>query len=166
MSAHALPRCEQGTGATHVAPWQCDEGGSTWCEIEPARTSVKPGAAVTCGRTDMCLNKCAWGRAHAASRRIAPRALRPPSHPLDPVSRTAGGISSYPLALGGRSLYSADMDASVAVREPSSDKGWRSVRSSLQLILVILVACAWATSADIVFEIAAERGLKLSLIHI
>ena len=38
------------------------------------------------------------------------------------------------------------MDASVAVREPASHKGWRSVRSTLQLILAILVVCAWDAS--------------------
>ena len=46
------------------------------------------------------------------------------------------------------------MDASVAVREPANHKGWRSVRSSVRLVLVILVACAWQASADVVVEMA------------
>ena len=45
------------------------------------------------------------------------------------------------------------MDASVAVAEPARHKGWRSPRSHLQLILVILAACAWDASAMLVMEI-------------
>ena len=45
------------------------------------------------------------------------------------------------------------MDASVPVREPASHKGWRSVRSSLQLILAILVVCAWANSNTLLLQI-------------
>jgi signal transduction histidine kinase len=45
------------------------------------------------------------------------------------------------------------MDASVAVREPASHKGWRSVRSNLQLILAILAVCAWDASPTLVLEI-------------
>jgi hypothetical protein len=46
------------------------------------------------------------------------------------------------------------MDASVAAREPASHEGWRSVRSNLQLILVILVACAWDAGFNVASEIA------------
>ena len=45
------------------------------------------------------------------------------------------------------------MDASVSVREPASHKGWRSVRSNLQLILAILVIFAWTNSATLVLQI-------------
>jgi len=45
------------------------------------------------------------------------------------------------------------MDASVAVREPASHKGWRSVRSNLQLILAILVVCGWDASLSLVAHI-------------
>jgi len=153
VSGHALLRCKHGSRATHVALAQCDESGSTWCEIEYARTSARPGVAATCRRTHMFRTSARWPRSRAASRCVEPWTRRPDSHPLGPVSRTAGGISSDPLAFGGRSLYSADMDASVPVREPASHKGWRSVRSSLQLILAILVVCAWANSTALVLMI-------------
>jgi len=49
------------------------------------------------------------------------------------------------------------MDAPVAASEPATRKGWRSVRSGLLLVLVILVACAWETTAGIVFEAALSE---------
>lgn len=48
------------------------------------------------------------------------------------------------------------MDASVPVREPARHKGWRSVRSSLQLILAILVVCAWDNSTTLVMQITRQ----------
>jgi signal transduction histidine kinase len=48
------------------------------------------------------------------------------------------------------------MDASAAVREPASHRGWRSVRSSLQLILAIVVVCMWHDSATLVFQITSD----------
>ena len=101
----------------------------------------------------MCRTSARWPRSRAASRCVELWTRRPDSHPLGPVSRTARGISSDPLAFGGRPLYSADMDAYVPVREPASHKGWRSVRSSLQLILAILVVCAWANGNTLVLQI-------------
>ena len=52
------------------------------------------------------------------------------------------------------------MDASVAVREPASHKGWRSVRSSLQLILAILVVCAWDASLSLAIEMARPKTFE------
>ncbi len=48
------------------------------------------------------------------------------------------------------------MDASVAAREPASHRGWRSVRSSLQLILAIGVVCLWHNSATLVLRITED----------
>ena len=46
------------------------------------------------------------------------------------------------------------MDASVAVREPASHKGWGPVWSNSRLILVIVAACAWDAGVTLYCEIA------------
>ena len=85
-----------------------------------ARDQVSPRRAAA----PTCAEQVRVGRAHA--QRLGALSLGPAvrtSHPLGPVSRTAGGISSHPLALGGRSLYSADMDASVACERARKSQG-------------------------------------------
>ena len=49
------------------------------------------------------------------------------------------------------------MDASAAVRERESRRGWRSVRSNLLLALAILVTCAWDVSFFVVDQLFRTR---------
>jgi signal transduction histidine kinase len=51
------------------------------------------------------------------------------------------------------------MDASVAVGEPAGRKGWRFARSSLQLMLVILAACAF-DAAMLLYLDAVHDAMK------
>ena len=48
------------------------------------------------------------------------------------------------------------MDASVAVRESASGKGWHSIRSRLQFVLAILLVCLWLNGASLVLEIIKD----------
>ena len=106
-----------------------------------ARDQVSPrrAAAPTCARTS-----ARWPRSRAASRCVEPR---------DPPSglHTLWARFHERLAAFRRTRWPLEVDLSTVrtwtrrspVREPASHKGWRSVRSSLQLILAILVVCAW-----------------------